>query len=298
MVRYAFILTMTIALLGSAEVRFEVSSSCTSVPANGLVDVTVVAQWPQSDVTYIIYTPHMPEHEGLRVDDHVSFGESVAGSSQVVQRIVHHYRLCITNPPGATALTGPIVVDYRRGDQQERSRETLAGLNFAVSSPTRRGLHAALIALVAAGAVVALVLAYTARRSGEARVAAANGPTLEDAYLARLEQARRLRLDGDLAEYFNRLEELLRGYFREKYLIATIEEWRAPTNGPAGPDEKSTSIACNLLALAHKVRYASYEPSAHEQSRMFDFISQLLNRNQPRRSRPEEELYLQRGKSE
>jgi hypothetical protein len=118
--------------------------------------------------------------------------------------------------------------------------------------------------------------------------------SLEDRYMDKLDALKRCRLEGELTRYFSGMEALLREYFRDKYRIGSIEEWRPQTSTAAGPDERTAAVARELLGVSHQVRYAGHTPNEREQTRMFDFLRTMFNRNQPRRPAPEEEQYFEK----
>jgi len=304
MVRIAAIVSVLMMACGvRAELEFRVCRGCgtaevSEVEEAGTLELTVCAEWPQEGVTYVVYTPVMPEMRGMTITDHVPFGETLSNVSQTIQRIVHQFRLLVTNEAGTRVETGPIVVHYRRGDREEREERELAGVTLAVVRKARRraqGVALGTIGAVIAGVSVLGVSTYWMRRRRSA-VAAAE-PSIESRYMAELEASKRIRIEGDMPRYFLTLEELLRGYLREKYCIGNIEEWQGGGNGRAGLDERSMWVAKELVGLAQQVRYAGYMPSAHEQRRMYEFVESLLERNQPRRSEPEETMYLQKEKA-
>ena len=286
-----------------AEVEFRVCRGCgtaevSEVEEAGTFELTVCAEWPQGGVTYVVYTPAMPDMRGMTITDHVPFGETLSDVSQTIQRIVHQFRMLVTNAAGTRVETGPIVVEYRRGDQEERQQRELAGVTLEVVRKARRGANGVgigAIGAVAAGVSVLGLSTYWMRRRRGA-VAAAE-PCIESRYLLELEASKRIRIEGDMPRYFLTLERLLREYLREKYCIGNIEEWQGAGNGRAGLDERSMGVAKELVGLAQEVRYAGYMPSAHEQRRMYEFVESLLERNQPRRCAPEETMYLQKEKA-
>jgi len=280
-----------------SEVHFAVTVSgrnthATDVRVNKSIDMTVVAEWPQETHTYVIYAPSMPELRGMQIANHYTFGETLSTASQTLQRIVHHFLMAITNPAGGKAETGPIRIDYRRDDQQDKTSHELAGITVNVLPAARWPLAGTI-----AGACTMLSLAAGAvmlklRRCRLLATVGPIGPSAEDGYLAKLDSLRQLRLAGELDTFFSGMEALLRDYLKEKYVIGNIETWCANETGPAGPDEVTVAVARELLGLAHQVRYGNYRPGPQEQQRMFDFVKSLLTKNQPRRPAPEVEHYL------
>lgn len=298
----AVLLFGALALNVRAEVVFRVYGGCGTVEVNeveegGTFDLTVSAEWPQG-MTYVIYTPELPQLEGMWVTDHVPFGETLAGVSQAVQRIVHQFKLVVTNVAGVKVGTGPIVVTYRRGDREERERRELSGLEVRVVERRRvwkGGILGGALGAVVVGAGLAGLYAYKGRCKGGK--VACEEENVEQKYLRRLEESGRLRMEGELGEYFTAMERVLRDYLREKYCIGNVEECGKDAAVRAGLDERSIVIVKELVGLAQRVRYAGYVPSAHEQRRMHEFIKDLLERNCPRRKEPEEETLLKRERS-
>jgi hypothetical protein len=289
---YILFALLTVSL-SATEVTLNVSSANSNVPVNGYAHITVTAQWPQGEKTYIVFKPDMPQLSGLKIADHVCFHESVRNTSQGLQRIVHHFKLLVTNMPGTRAETGSIFVEYRNFKENNKQQRQLAGLMFNVESARNPILKGALIAMGSATLLGACALLFGIRRSTRRDGAlVSGGATLEDHYLEELQTARRGLIDGDITQYFHDVESLMRHYFRAKYQIGSIEDWETPASGPAGPDERTTSVARELLQLSHSVRYAGYIPSTHEQKRIHSFLKTLLIKNQPRPPKPEEELYL------
>jgi hypothetical protein len=279
--------------LSAAEVTLNVSSANSNVPVNGYAHLTVTAQWPQGEKTYIVFKPDMPQLSGLKVVDHVCYHESVRNPSQGIQRIVHHFKLLVTNTPGTQAETGSIFVEYRNFKENNKQQRQLAGLMFKVESSRNPVLKGTLIAMGSATLLGACALLFGIRRSSrKGGSPVPGGATLEDHFLKELKAVRRSLIDGDITQYFHDVESLMRHYFRAKYQIGSIEDWEAPASGPAGPDERTTGVARELLKLSHSVRYAGYIPSTHEKNRIHSFLKTLLIKNQPRPPKPEEELYL------
>jgi hypothetical protein len=279
--------------LSAAEVTLNVSSASKNVPVNGQAHLTVTAQWPQGEKTYIVFKPDMPQLSGLKIADHVCYHESVRNTSQGIQRIVHHFKLLVTNAPGTRAETGSIFIEYRSFKEGNKQQRQLAGLSFNVTPAKHPVLKGALIAMGSATLLGACALLLGIRRYGrKGGMPATGSATLEDHFLEELHSARRGLIDGDITQYFHDVETLMRRYFRTKYQIGSIEDWEIPEAGPAGPDERTTSVARELLKLSHSVRYAGYVPSTHEKNRMYSFLKTLLIKNQPRPPKPEEELYL------
>lgn len=296
-------LVMALVCGVKADVVFWVASGCGTVEVKeveeaGTFDLTVCAEWPQEGMTYVVYTPRMPQLSGMKILDHVPFGETMSSVSQTVQRIVHQFRLLVTNAAGTQVGTGPIVLQYRRGDQEERQERELAGVTLSVVKRGQRGVRGVVVgavgAVVAGAGVLGLSGYWLRRRRGMATVA--EEPCIECKYMAELEASKRLRMEGELGKYFLTLEQLLRDYLRVKYCIGNIEEWQGGGNERCGLDERSMGVAKELVGLAQQVRYAGYVPSTHEQRRMYEFIEGLLQRNQPRRQAPEEMMYLHKEK--
>lgn len=289
---YILFIILTVSL-SAADVTLNVSSANSNVPVNGYAHLTVTAQWPQGETTYIVFKPDMPQLSGLKVADHVCYHESVMNRSQGIQRIVHHFKLLVTNTPGTQAETGSIFVEYRNYTDNNKQQRQLAGLSFNVAPARNPVLKGTLIAVGSATLLGACGLLFCARRSSRRAVSPlSDGTTLEDHYLEELQAARRSLIDGDITQYFHDVETLMRRYFRAKYQIGSIEDWETPASGPAGPDERTTGVARELLKLSHSVRYAGYIPSTHEKNRIHSYLKTLLIKNQPRPPKPEEELYL------
>ncbi len=294
--------TLMVLALGStalAEIEFSVVAHHAGQPVSALppqasFDLTVTAEWPQSDTMYVVYTPSMPLLAGLVIADHLSFGETTTILSQMVLRTVHHFKLLVTNSVGTTVETGPIQVEYRPCNREEKQRRQLAGITLTVAPPARLLQSPLLLGGVALVAVAGCALGGVAmaRRRRRASVEPVEH-CLEDACAARLAGLKQVRLQGDTARYFGELETILREYVREKYQIGSLETYPPPDNGATGLDARSVSIARDLLALAHTVRYGGQTPSDYDQTRMLDFVHTLLDRNRPRRHTPEEIDYLQ-----
>ena len=277
-----------------ADVSFNVEATRKAVPAEGFVELTVSAEWPQGTNTYVIYTPTMPQLIGVSVIDHVTFGQSLTVNSQIVQRMVHLFKLAVTNRPGEEAETGPIFIDYRPASLQEKQHRKLSGLTFTVSPPERKALKITVAAVGAAlllgGAVTLMAVRLSRKKKTVTNVQIS--PAIEDPLLQKLEQIRRLRIEGDIKLYFHELESLIKEYFRTKYRIGSVMDWSPQTSGRTGPDHHTMTAARELLSLSHNVCYAGYKPNSHDQDRMFDFLRRLLLHNRPHESLPEEELYL------
>ncbi|MCX7847290.1 MAG: hypothetical protein N2595_04595 [bacterium] len=291
-------LVVVVMSLGRAEVTFRVYSGCGTVEVSeveeeGTVDLTVSAEWPQGAETYVIYTPMMPELSGMKVMDHIPFGETLSEVTQVLQRIVHQFKLVVTNAAGTRVGTGPIIVEYRRGDGGDRERRELSGLSLRVVK-RRGGLGSGVVAgalgvlAVAAGLVGVSSYGRRKRGRGEGR----EEVSLESRYLEELEGSKRWRVEGELGKYFAVLERILREYLREKYCIGNIEEWEVGERGHGALDERSVGVAKELVGLSQRVRYGGHVASVYEQRRMYEFVKELLERNCPRREAPEELKYV------
>ena len=295
------VLAITAALVAAVPARSDLSftvmiggktASAIDVRQGARVEMTVAVEWPQTTMTYMVYTPTMRDLEGARICDHVSFGETLTTISQTLQRIVHHFTIAVTTAVGATAETGPIEVQYRGSNDTEPVTRRLAGITFnllpASRWPVAGTVGGGFVAVIAGIAAWLAGIRHRRRTAQHPAVSA----TSEDGYLVRLDGLKHLRLEGDLERYFAGMEALLREYFKEKYRVASIETWQAPSTGPAGPDERTAAVARELLDLSRKVRYAGYIPAAHEQSRISEFLRTLFSRNQPRRPAAEDEHYL------
>jgi hypothetical protein len=287
------------ALRAQAEIRFSVAARQGDVPVTAvrsqcIYDLTIVAEWPQSDVTYVVYTPTMPQLSGMVIKDHIPFGESASSPSQMLQRVVHHFKLLVTNSPGVVADTGPIFVEYRQSDREERDHRQLANIAFEVLPAQCNRWIVSSVGVGALGLTTAAGWLFLARRRRQ-RWSAALCTTVcvEDEFLKRLDATRHLRLEGDMVRYFAALEEILRDYVRVKYHIGNIEE--SNSNGALGLDERTRAVARDIVALARNVRYGGHVPSAYEQTRFHDFVRTLISRNQPRPFVPDEEHYSPTG---
>jgi len=292
------VIALALCNLAPAEIEFSAvahhaGQPVSSLPPQASFDLTITAEWPQSEIMYVVYTPTMPLLAGLVIEDHLSFGETTTMSSQLLQRTVHHFKLLITNSVGTTVATGPIHVEYRPSNREEKQRRQLAGITLTVAPPARMlqsplvlgGVTAAVAAALAFGGVV------MARR--RRAPAAPVEHCLEDAYTARLAGLKQMRMQGDTARYFGELEAVLRDYVREKYQIGSLETYQPPTNGATGLDARSVGVARELLGLAHTVRYGGQAPSDYDQTRMLEFVHTVIDRNRPRRGTPVELDYLQ-----
>jgi hypothetical protein len=234
----------------------------------------------------------MPLLAGMVVKDHLSFGETITTSSQLLQRVVHHFIMLITNEAGATAETGPITVEYRPINREEKQRQQLAGITLAVIAPPHALASPMALGGIAAGAGTLLALGGWQVRRRRRRAVPVAEACIEDAFLQRMTGLKALRLQGDTARYFAELEAVLRDYAREKYQIGSLETYQPAANGAGGFDARSAGVARELLALAHTIRYGGQIPSEYDQTRMHDFVHTLLDRNRPRRHTPEELDYL------
>jgi len=299
--KHGLVIVIALALCSPvlAEIEFNAvahhaGQPVSSLPPQATFDLTVTAEWPQSDIVYVVYTPTMPFLAGLVIQDHLSFGETTTMVSQLVQRTVHHFKLLVTNSVGTTVETGPIQVEYRPSSSEEKQRRQLAGITLTVAAPARlwQSPLAVVGAVLAAVAILGVGGVYVMRRRRRAPALPAEH-CMEDAYVARLAGLKQVRLQGDTARYFGDLETVLRDYVREKYQIGSLETYPPPGNGSTGLDARSVSVARELLALAHTVRYGGQTPSDYDQTRMFDFVQTVIERNRPRRGTPVELDYLQ-----
>ena len=97
--------------------------------------MTVTAEWPQGEDTYVIFKPTMPGVSGLSVSEPISFGETLTLNSQIIQRVIYLYKFSVTNNPNETAETGNIFVDYRNASGEEIQHKQISGISFDVSKP-------------------------------------------------------------------------------------------------------------------------------------------------------------------
>ncbi len=283
-------------LFARAEIRFTASTAAEDVPVNECVHLTITAQWLQNGDQFLVLKPSMPAMSGLKVADYICFNETVRCASQTVHRVVHQFKLAVTNQVGQHTETGPIYVEYRSFHSPDTQHSQLAGISYTILPARSSALTGTIIAVGSLGILGMCIVAVGVSRSSRRKNSSIPQlPAIENNFLSRLQTVKQYQLDGDIPAAFHEMESLLRRYFRDKYQIGAIEEWHAPESGPAGPDERTLAVARDVLALSHRVRYADYLPSAHEQHRFVSFLKTLLQRNQPRSFAPEEELYLKSG---
>jgi len=278
--------------LAHGEVAFTICSSTQAVPASHCADVTIVAEWPQGSETYAVYAPVMPQLAGMVVKDDMSFSEAMKEGSQILQRVIHHFRLLVTNVPGETVETGPIVVRYRRAGEPDSRETQLRSVRFTVVAPSR---SAAMLGVSGGAAAVALgasavVLGLRRRRR---HGAAGWQPGPEDALLAKLDPVKRHRIEGDMPLFFQELENLIRQYYRVKYAIGSVENACESAPAMQNVDARALAVAKELICLSHRVRYSGYQPGAREQDRMYDFVKSLLTRPRAHRPSPDDDIRLQ-----
>ena len=286
--KYLFSL-LIFAYLANGDISFKLESSCEKdVPKNLQVEMIVTAEWPQGEETYVVFKPTLPGLSGLSISEENSFGETLTLNSQIVQRVIHLYKFSITNAPGEIAETGNIFIDYRNASEKEIQHKQLSGFSFKVTSPEH--IFFIIIVFVILGILTLIVILVFKRK----KKVAPNKlePVIETKFLEKLNSIKRLRLEGNIPLYFEELETLLRYYFRKKYNIGSLEDWKPASNSSAGPDKRTLLIIIDLLKLSCDVRYAGTIPNTHDQERIFDFLKKIFTKNLPRQSLKEEELYL------
>lgn len=272
-------------------VQFSVNTQAETVNQGDTVQLAVVAEWPQSEGSYNIYTPQLEELSGARIKDHISFGEAFMTVSDALQRVVHCFTLVITNPAETIVETGRIAIRYRHAANAKPQNTLLSGISMNVVPASSSFPYV----IAGAGALLAVIGgAFATRHTRRKHVSHSfsRDTQLEDAYLVKLEKAQKLRLEGDTAGYFHAIEDLIRGYMREKYHIGNIETWSARLNGPVGPDDTTIDVARQLLKLSHSVRYADYEPAPYDFERMYSFLHAVCQNNKPETPIPADELYI------
>ena len=118
------------------------------------------------------------------------------------------------------------------------------------------------------------------------------GPVIENKFLDKLNSIKRIKLEGNIPLYFQESENLLRDYFRKKYNIGSLEDWKATSNSSVGPDSRTLSVILDLLKLSRDVRYAGMNPNSHDKDRIYEFLKKTFTKNLPHQTLKEEELYL------
>ena len=268
------------------DVSFNVEQGSEIIPARGIAEVTIRAEWPQGTNAYVIYPPLMPQISGLEMIDHVTFGQSLTVDSQVIQRVVHYYKFSVTN--AGLCETGPIFIDYKLSSGGEISHKKLSGVNFKIKriGKMQYMIYVAIILFVPLISTI-LILRLTRRKIKQQK-----SLSIEDKFLEDLERIKRYRIDGETKKYFNEISGLIKNYFRKKYQIASLPDYHPNGNGKNGSDKFTVGAAKELLELSHNVCYAGYQPSNIEEERIFNFIKKLLERNRPHKTSAEEDMYL------
>jgi len=289
------IILLILILSGSVNgsVSFSIDYTDETVHANGTTELTLSAEWPQGSNSYIIYTPVMPQLLGLKIIDHITFGQSLTVNSQVVQRAVHLFKFAVTNSAGMGTETGPIFIDYRLSGSKEKLHRQLSGVKYKVTrfrSNFLKILIPVAIILLLFPIILTIIIIKVLRRKKDVVISA--NLSIEDAIIKKLENVKRYRLEGDIKKYFHELSELIKKYFRKKYQIGSILDFNPKLIEKAGPDKHTLFTACELLRLSHDVCYAGHQPSSHEQERIYNFLKKMLMRNRPHKSKLEDELYL------
>lgn len=289
--KYIFFVFLVFSGFASASINFRVDSLCgENVPGNKQIEMTVTAEWPQGRKTYVIYKPTMPGVSGLSLSEHISFGETLTLGSQTIQRVIHLYKFSITNKPGEIAETGNIFVDYRDASKEDVQHKQLSGISFKVIPPENNFLISGIIGALSAAVIGAAIIFVTRRKKKVPEKF--SGPVIETGFLKKLNNIKRIRMDGNIPLYFQELENLLRDYFREKYNIGSLEDWNTSSNSSAGPDKKTMAVIIELLKLSRDVRYAGMIPNSHDQDRIFDFLKKTFTKSLPKQPLKEDELYL------
>ena len=284
-------LTLIFAEFVSGNVSFDVACTDETVPINGTAEITITAEWPQGSNTYVIYTPLMPQLLGLKIIDHITFGQATTINSQIVQRVVHLFKFSITNNAGTE--TGPIFIDYRLSGSDEKQHHKLPGIKFTTIRLRRdllKTLIFASVLLLLIPIISTIIIIKLSRKNSKKNVL--NNSSIEDTIIEELDKIKRYKIEGDVKRYFRKLDALIKKYFRMKYQIGSLLDVNLESNGKVGPDKHTLLSACELLKLSHNVCYADYQPSNQEQDRIYNFLKKILLNNRPHKPQSEEELYL------
>ncbi len=289
--KYFFLFFLFFSFLVSADINFRLDSSCgESVPGNSQIEMMVIAEWLQGEETYVVFKPTFPDISGLSISENISFGETITLNSQIVQRIIYLYKFSITNAPGEMAETGNIFVDYRNAANEEIQHKQLSGISFKITSPEHNFFVIIVFGIIG---ILALIVILVFRR--KKKVIKENlEPVIETDFLEKLNSIKCLRLEGNIPLYFQELETLIRDYFRKKYNIGSLEDWKPTSNSSVGPDKKTLLIIIDLLKLSRNVRYAGTIPNSHDQERIFEFLKKIFIKNLPKQFLKEDELYLKK----
>jgi len=286
-------LTLIFSGIVYGNVSFNVDYTKKTIPANGTVELTLSAEWPQGSNSYIIYTPVMPQLLGLKIIDHITFGQSLTVNSQVVQRAVHLFKFAITNKVGMETETGPIFIDYRLSGSKEKLHRQLSGVKYKVTRFGKNFLKVLIplvVILLLFPIILTIIIIKLSRK--RKRVVISDNLSIEDSIMEKMECVKRYRLEGDIKKYFHELSELIKKYFRKKYQIGSILDFNPKPTRKTGPDKHTLLTACELLRLSHDVCYAGYQPSSHEQERIYNFLKRMLTKSRPHESKLEDDLYL------
>jgi len=286
-----FLLLLLLTYFANANIDFKVDYPQTEkISANSEIEMMITAEWVQGDETYLIFKPSLPGILGLSISEHISFGETLTSNSQTLQRIIHLYKFSITNNPGELVESGNIFVDYRNAKHEEIQHKQLAGFSFEVDSSDHNILTISVSIILVL--VIFFVIISRKKNFFNKKTQKYSGLIIETEFLKKLNEIKRLSLEGNLSLYFQELEILLREYFRQKYNIGSLEDWKTNSNSSTGPDKKTLIVIMDLLKLCRDVRYAGTIPNTYDQKRTFNFLKNLFTKNLPRQALKNDELYL------
>lgn len=258
--------------LWAAELNVRSAVDKTQLAVGEEVAYELVLEWHQSDEPAILVskvTPPSSELMELIDTREVSSSKLVGEDTIAARRFAYRYRA--TGKGQATF--SPAVVEYTDMDAPEdtrlvKSREHRVQV---VSVPVRlMGLLVmplGIIAMVALGAIGAMLFVQRRRTRARRRSASAHAADQERAFLSQMENAHRHRVGGDVKAYYTSVKDALFGYVQRKHGLAC---------GQLSPDALRTQAAqCGISAdladlcvlwseQCERVRFSGYVPGSNE----------------------------------
>lgn len=283
---------------GAADVAFKAHFDRDEAVLGKPIVLTVEATWLEAENGHWqVLGIAMPKLKGLELVKSDSKGESFPEGQTVRHRRVFRYELKATE--ASEAETGPIEIAYapavaskppHEAGSAAADKRTHTIESKKVRVVAQKGLGLVEWAVVGgAGLVFLAVVAIWAidrskKRQAQQEATAKPSGRLESDTVAKIDELKPLRIEGEVKTYCARLVELLDGYLTARYGSANV-----------GPDLSAT--VSQIREACESIRFAGHQPEPGELDRLTSRVADIIRANMPAEAakRPEDGLELKDG---
>lgn len=263
--------------------RLNASLSRSRISVGGLTELVLEVSW-RGEPEELEFTPPDPPVPELLVPVESGQETSVTRDGGETRRF-RRYIFTFRGENRGRGKIGPVEISYRHRDGDEEYRLTSPPLEISVAGGAGRWIPAWLsgagtIAGILAGAVLlGFYIAWTVKRYRKKanRMIRDYAESVEEESLKELNALPRLRLAGEIEEYYLRLARIFSGYLEKKYgeapSAADIEkEEKLP-----GLSEEERGVLAAILHELEESRFGRYPRTGSAQTeilkRIYSFIS-------------------------